>query len=98
MDFRRHATYTTSHSSRSPAHIQTLHMNRFDKFFGLKGEARIKYLDGEFQVLSPGEFVRCAVTGEHIALADLRYWSVELQEAYATATASLERYRRVKKV
>ena len=73
-------------------------MNRFDKFFGLKGEARIKYLDGEFQVLTPGEFVRCAVTGQQIVLADLRYWSVELQEAYATATASLERHRRLKKV
>ena len=73
-------------------------MNRFDKFFGLKGEARIKYLDGEFQVLTPGEFVRCAVTGAHIALADLRYWSVELQEAYASAAVSCERYRLVKRM
>ncbi len=32
-------------------------MNRFEKFFGLKGEARIRYLDGEFQVVSPGDFV-----------------------------------------
>jgi hypothetical protein len=67
-------------------------MNRFDKLFGVRGEAQVRYLDGEFQVISPGEFVRCAVTGEPIQLPDLRYWSVELQEAYATAEISLRRY------
>jgi len=67
-------------------------MNRFEKFFGLKGEAKVKYLDGEFQVLSAGDFVRCAVTGEPIALADLKYWNVEFQEAYASAEISLKRY------
>lgn len=68
-------------------------MNRVDKLFGLKGEAHVRYMDGEFQVLVPGDFVRCAVTGALIALADLRYWSVELQEAYASAQISLDRYR-----
>ncbi len=67
-------------------------MNRFEKFFGLKGEASLKYLDGEFQVTSPGDFVRCAATGDVIALGDLRYWSVELQEAYSTAEISMQRY------
>jgi hypothetical protein len=43
-------------------------------------------------VLSPGDFVRCAVTGEPIMLPDLRYWSVELQEAYATPDVSMQRY------
>jgi hypothetical protein len=66
-------------------------MNRFERLFGLKGEARLRYMDGEFQVLSPGDFVRCAVTGEPIALPDLRYWSVELQEAYASAEISFQR-------
>ena len=65
-------------------------MNRFDKLFGVRGEAQVRYLDGEFQVISPGDFVRCAVTGEPIELPDLRYWSVELQEAYASAELSLE--------
>jgi hypothetical protein len=68
-------------------------MNRIDRFFGLRGEAKVKYLDGEFQVISPGDFVRCAVTGEPIMLPDLRYWSVELQEAYVDAAASLKRFR-----
>lgn len=67
------------------------HMNRFDKFFGLKGEAKVRFLDGEFQVTTPGDFVRCGVSGEPIMLADLRYWSVELQEAYASAEISLKR-------
>jgi len=68
-------------------------MNRFERLFGLKGEAKLRYLDGEFQVLAPGDFVRCAVTGEPIALPDLRYWSVDLQEAYASAEIAFERYR-----
>ena len=67
-------------------------MNRIEKFFGIKGEAQVRYLDGEFQVVGAGEFVRCAVTGQPINLPDLRYWSVELQEPYATAEISLKRY------
>lgn len=67
-------------------------MNRFDKLFGMRGEAQVRYLDGEFQVISPGEFVRCAVTGQQIPLADLRYWNVELQEAYASADISFDRH------
>ena len=68
-------------------------MNRFDKIFGLKGEAKVRYLDGEFQVIEQGDFVRCAVTGQTIPLPELRYWSVELQEAYATAEISFNRYK-----
>ena len=64
-------------------------MNRFEGPGGR--EARIRYLDGDFQVLSPGAFVRCAVTGETIALDELKYWSVARQEPYASAAASLQR-------
>jgi hypothetical protein len=70
-------------------------MNRFEKFFGLRGEAKVRYLNGEFQVVSPGDFVRCAVTGEPILLPDLKYWSVELQEAYVSPEVSLQRYQEV---
>ena len=66
-------------------------MNKFEKFVGFRGEARVKYQDGEFQVLSQGDFVRCAITGAVIPLTQLKYWSVELQEPYATADASLQR-------
>jgi hypothetical protein len=56
-----------------------------------QGEAKIDYLDGDFRVTSPGSYVRCAVTGEHIPLDELKYWSVDRQEAYATPEAVLQR-------
>jgi hypothetical protein len=68
-------------------------MNRFERNLGFKGEAKLRYLDGEIQVMTPGDFVRCAVTGKAIPLEELRYWSVELQEPYADAATSLKRYR-----
>ncbi|WP_274426970.1 DUF2093 domain-containing protein [Chelativorans sp. YIM 93263] len=64
-------------------------MNRFEGPGGR--EAKIRYLDGDFQVLAPGAFVRCAVTGEPIPLEDLKYWSVARQEPYRNVEASLER-------
>ena len=67
-------------------------MNRID-ISGPGGEARIRYLDGDFQVISPGTFVRCAVTGAQIPLDELRYWSVPRQEAYADADASLRAHQ-----
>ena len=33
-------------------------------------------------MVRPGAFVRCAVTGLPIPLEELKYWSVDLQEAY----------------
>jgi hypothetical protein len=32
----------------------------------------------------PGAFVRCAVTGVPIPLEELKYWSVDFQEAYSS--------------
>lgn len=52
-------------------------------------EAKLKYLDADFQVLKEGDFVRCAVTGDPIHLDNLRYWSVDRQEAYKSASESL---------
>ena len=72
-------------------------MNRMDKMLGFRGEARLKYLDSEFQVMAPGDFVRCAVTGKPIPLSELRYWSVERQEPYASAEVSMQRYRELNK-
>jgi len=43
-------------------------------------------------VISPGDFVRCAVTGKPISLDNLRYWSVAHQEAYASAEISYKRF------
>ena len=52
--------------------------------------AKVHYLDGTFRVLAAGDHVVCAVTGQKIPLEDLRYWSVERQEAYASAEASVQ--------
>lgn len=58
--------------------------------------ARLRYLSGSYNVLAPGEFVTCAVTGKRIALPALRYWSAELQEAYVDAVAATTRYTEMK--
>ena len=63
-------------------------MNRFEGPGA--SEARIRYLDGDFMVISPGAYVRCAITGQSIPLDELRYWSVARQEAYASAEVSLQ--------
>lgn len=55
------------------------------------GEAKIRYLDADLDLQSPGDFVICAVTGRKIPLAALRYWSVDLQEAYIDAAAAAAR-------
>jgi hypothetical protein len=48
----------------------------------LSAQAMLHYGDGEFAVLKPGRFVRCAVTEKPIPLEVLRYWSPSRQEAY----------------
>ncbi len=59
----------------------------------MSNEAKLKYLDSEFLIIQNGSFVLCAVSGEKIPLADLRYWSVDLQEAYADANRALARFQ-----
>ena len=66
-------------------------MNRYERRPTSAGEAEVEYLDGEIRILRPGTFVRCAVTGAPIPLEDLRYWDVDLQEAYASPWAKLKR-------
>ena len=66
-------------------------MNRFERRPNVPGEAQVEFMDGEFRVLRPGSYVRCAVTCEQIALDDLRYWDVDRQEAYVNPQAKLTR-------
>jgi hypothetical protein len=66
-------------------------LNRYDRTSPMNGEAEVKYLDGDFRVSRPGAFVRCAVTGVPIPLEELKYWSVDLQEAYASPELVLQR-------
>jgi hypothetical protein len=65
-------------------------MNRHEKPIN-GAEAKVQYLDGEYRVLRPGLYVNCAVTGLPIPLEELRYWSVDLQEAYVSPDASMQR-------
>lgn len=55
------------------------------------GEAKLHYLPGSFEVVRPGAFVVCAVTGEKIAVDELRYWNADVQEAYVSAGVSFRR-------
>jgi len=52
--------------------------------------ARVHYLQGTFRLLSDGDHVVCAMTGARIPLHELKYWSVERQEPYVDAEASLK--------
>ena len=70
-------------------------MNRFDNSFGQRKEAKIAYSDGQYRVTSPGDFVVCAITAKPIPLDELKYWSVDLQEAYVDAAAAFARYKQV---
>lgn len=67
-------------------------MNRFERGFQPGREAKVRFEQGDFTVLTPGSFVRCAVTGEPIPIDDLKYWNVERQEAYASADIAMKRY------
>ena len=53
--------------------------------------ATLVYGPNGFRVVRPGHFVACAVTGAQIPLEVLMYWSVERQEAYASAEISTRR-------
>jgi hypothetical protein len=68
-----------------------LTMNRIERRPADAGEAKVEYLDGDFRIVRPGAFVRCAITGQAIPLDELRYWNVERQEAYAGPAASMQR-------
>lgn len=67
-------------------------MNRFEG--SGNREAKLRYLDADFQILSPGSYVVCAVTGQPILIDELRYWSVARQEPYVDAAASFEAEKR----
>jgi hypothetical protein len=53
--------------------------------------ATLIYGPNGFRVVKTGRFVTCAVSGEPIPLEELRYWSVERQEAYASPEIATRR-------
>lgn len=68
-------------------------MNKMERDLRPEGQAELEYLDGEYRVVKAGTYVVCAVSGVHVPLESLRYWSVDLQEAYATASIALKRFQ-----
>ena len=53
-----------------------------------KQPARVHYMANGFRLLTAGDHVLCAVTGQVVPLDELRYWSVVKQEPYASAEIS----------
>jgi hypothetical protein len=74
---------------------ETIVLNKFGP--SGHGEAQVQYLDGDFRVISPGTYVRCAMTDARIPLDELKYWSVDLQEAYASPEIVLQRHAHAQK-
>ena len=72
-------------------------MNFLDSGLSGQREAKLKYLNADFQVLKEGDFVRCGVSGEPIKLENLKYWDVDRQIAFRSADTAfgdfLKRYR-----
>ena len=53
--------------------------------------ATLQYGASSFRVLRPGQHVICAVSGAVIPLEELRYWSAQHQEAYASCEIATRR-------
>lgn len=56
-------------------------------------EAVLRYGDNELTIVRQGLYVKCAVSGVRITLDELRYWSVDLQEAYRGPEEATQRWR-----
>ena len=57
----------------------------------IKKLAKLKYLPNNFQIIEPGDYVVCAVSGKEISLDNLSYWNVKLQEPYFSYKEAHER-------
>jgi hypothetical protein len=53
--------------------------------------ATLHYGPNGFRVVTAGNHVICAVSGEEIPLEALRYWSVDRQEPYASCAIATRR-------
>ena len=57
--------------------------------------AKIKYLPNYFQIIQPGDYVECPVSGKKIDLENLTYWNVELQEAYFSYKEAFQKREKI---
>ena len=77
-------------------------MNRYERRPIAAGEAEVEYLDGEFRILRPGAFVRCAATGVRdshrgSALLECRSAGTLRRSRSQIAAAQGERRRRARR-
>ena len=63
----------------------------------MKKLAKIKFLPNDFQIIEPGDYVECAVSGKKINLEELTYWNVELQEPYYSYKEAFIKREKIKK-
>jgi len=61
----------------------------------IKKLAKIKYLPNNFQIIEPGDYVECAVSGKKIEIEKLTYWNVELQEPYFSYKEAFKKKRKI---
>jgi len=55
-------------------------------------EAKLKFKQGYFEIISEGDYVFCAVSKKKILIKDLKYWNVDLQEAYSSPLEVAEKF------
>ena len=64
----------------------------------IKKLAKIKCLPNNFQVIEPGDYVICAVSGKSISLENLSYWNVDLQEPYYSYVEASKKKEEIDKI
>ena len=62
-----------------------------------RNKAKIKFSPNNFEIIENGDYVVCSVSGKKIALNQLTYWNVELQEAYFSPKEAQQRYEELNK-
>ena len=63
----------------------------------LKKKAKLIFKHNYFEIIEPGDYVLCAISGKKIYLQNLNYWNVDLQEAYSSPVEVHKRYNSIKK-
>jgi len=56
-------------------------------------EAKLKFKQGYFEIISEGDYVFCAVSKKKILIKDLKYWNVDLQEPYFSPIEVANKYQ-----
>ena len=75
--------------------MEKLRLKLINKFF--MKEAKLKFKPGNFEIINSGDYVLCKVSGKKIDLSELKYWNVELQEAYFSYIEATERFKELNK-